>query len=173
MIAKEPWEFIQTTNTVQRAPEPVSLPDSPKTWDSSYTGTTDPKNGENAVLALLEETNDKFAAMEADAKVQDAVDQKNYEADIAATKIELAETKADTSMKSKKKFVLEEKMDDMTQAKKHSVRELSAVEAYLKDLEPACGEGDSSYEDRKQARKGEIEALRKAQKIFEDAFREK
>merc|ERR1719207_377971 len=169
MIAKEPWEFIQTG----KAPEPVTLPDSPKTWDSSYTGTTDPKNGENAVLALLEETNDKFAAMEADAKVQDATDQKNYEKDMAASKIELAETKTDSQMKAQKKSSLEEKIEGMTAAKKHSARELSAVEAYLKDLEPACGEGDSSYEDRKQARTDEIEALRKAQGIFEHAFRAK
>merc|ERR1719161_1790857 len=174
MIAKEPWEFVQTGSKVHRAPETVSLPDSPKTWDASYTGTTDPKaSGDNAVLTLLEETNDKFAAMEADATVQDTTDQKNYEKDMAAAKIELAETKTDTQMKSEKKSSLEEKIEGMTAAKKHSARELSAVEAYLKDFEPACGEGDSSYEDRKQARKDEIEALRKAQTIFEDAFREK
>merc|ERR1719161_2245933 len=173
MIAKEPWEFVQTGSKVRRAPETIELPDSPKTWDSSYTGTTDPKNGDNAVLALLEETNDKFAAMEADATVQDTTDQKNFEKDMAASKIELAETKTDTQMKSQKKSSLEEKIEGMTAAKKHSARELSAVEAYLKDLEPACGEGDSSYEDRKQARKDEIEALRKAQNIFEDAFRAK
>jgi hypothetical protein len=173
MIAKEPWEFVQTGSEVRRAPESVELPDSPSTWDASYTGTTDPKNGDNAVLALLEETNDKFAAMEADATVQDATDQKNFEADMAASKIELAETKTDSANRAQKKSSLEEKIEGMTAAKKHSARELSAVEAYLKDLEPACGEGDSSYEDRKKARTDEIEALRKAQTIFEDAFREK
>merc|ERR1719272_636305 len=135
--------------------------------------TSDPKNGDNAVLALLEETNDKFAAMEADATVQDATDQKNFEKDMAASKIELAETKTDSSMRTQKKSSLEEKIEGMTAAKKHTARELSAVAAYLKDLEPACGEGDSSYEDRKGARTDEIEALRKAQGIFEDAFREK
>merc|ERR1719191_540018 len=173
MIAKEPWEFVQTGSQVRRSPDTVTLPESPKTWDSSYTGTTDPKNGDNAVLALLTETHDKFAAMEADATVQDATDQKNYEKDMAASKIELAETKTDTTMRTQKKSGLEEKIEGMTAAKKHSARELSAVDAYLKDLEPACGEGDSSYEDRKQARKDEMEALRKAQNIFEDAFRAK
>merc|ERR550537_1508293 len=42
MIAKEPWEFVQTGSEVVRG---VDLPESPKTWDSSYTGTTDPKTG--------------------------------------------------------------------------------------------------------------------------------
>jgi len=179
MIAKEPWEFVQvqashkTVSAHKMSTRDVDLPDSPATWDSSYTGTTDPKSGDQAVLSLLEETNDKFAAMEADATVADTTDQKNYEEDMQATKIELTETKTDTAMKSQKKSSLEEKIEGMTAAKKHTARELSAVEAYLTDLEPACGEGDSSYEDRKQARKDEMEALRKAQNIFEDAFREK
>merc|ERR550537_1873163 len=34
MIAKEPWEFIQ----VSKKSAGVTLPDSPATWDSSYTG---------------------------------------------------------------------------------------------------------------------------------------
>merc|ERR1719428_1995505 len=177
MIAKEPWEFVQTASTHKTvsahkmSTRDVDLPDSPSNWDSSYTGTSDPKNGDQAVLALLEETNDKFAAMEADATVADTTDQKNFEADMQAMKIEMAEVKTDTSMKTQKKTSLEEKIEGMTAAKKHTAREMSAVEAYLRDLEPACGEGDSSYEDRKKARKDEMEALRKAQNIFEDAFR--
>lgn len=181
MIAKEPWEFIQldsraehkAVQTHKLSTRDVDLPDNPATWDSSYTGTTDPKNGDQAVLALLEETNDKFAAMEADATVADTTDQENYEADMQAMKIEMAEVKTDTSMKTQKKSSLEGKVEGMTAAKKHTAREMSAVEAYLTDLEPACGEGDSSYEDRKKARKDEMEALRKAQNIFEDAFRAK
>merc|ERR1719191_2391666 len=152
----------------------VELPDSPSTWDSSYTGTTDPKgSGDDAVLTLLNGVLEKFATMEADATVQDATDQKNFEEDMQATKIEMAEVKTDTSMKSQKQASLEEKIEGMTAPKKHTTREIDAVKAYLKDLEPACGEGDSSYEDRKQARKDEMEALRKAQNIFEDAFRAK
>ena len=103
------------------------------------------------VLTLLNGVLDKFAAMEADATVADETDQKNFEEDMAATKIEIAETKTDTSMKTQKKSSLEEKIEGMTAAKKHTAREMSAVEAYLKDLEPACGEGDSSYEDRKKS----------------------
>merc|ERR1719450_459972 len=39
MIAKEPWEFLQTSSSRRD----VELPDKPSTWDSSYTGTADPK----------------------------------------------------------------------------------------------------------------------------------
>merc|ERR1719301_512496 len=108
MIAKEPWEFVQVS-----ARRGVDLPDSPDTWDSSYTGVTDPKSGSDGVLAILDGVMQKFSAMEADAKVQDETDQQNYEKDMQAKKISLAETKQDTQMKTTKKDSLQEKMEGL------------------------------------------------------------
>merc|ERR1719238_839667 len=82
MIAKEPWEFVQI-----KSRRDVELPDNPDTWDSSYTGVTDPKSGADGVLTLLDETMQKFSQMEADAKVSDETDQKNYEGDMQAKKM--------------------------------------------------------------------------------------
>merc|ERR1719194_134959 len=90
-----------------------------------------------------------------------------------AKKIEIDETGMDTQMKTSKRDSLQEKMEATAAQLKHTSSELDAVEQYLKDLQPACGDGDSSYEDRKKARADEIEALRKAQTILEDAFRAK
>merc|ERR1719313_622651 len=98
MIASEPWEFMQVSGR-----RGIELPKSPATWDSSYTGVADPKNGADGVLALLDGVLQKFSAMEADAKVQDGTDQKNYEADMQASKISIEETKQDTQMKTSKK----------------------------------------------------------------------
>merc|ERR550514_2327798 len=168
MIPKEPWEFLQTESK-----RDVELPDSPATWDSSYTGTSDPKSGGSGILTILDETMQKFSGMEADAKVADETDQKEYESDMAAKKVEIEETGMDTQMKTSKKESLQEKMEATAAQLKHTSSELDAVEQYLKDLQPACGDGDSSYEDRKKARADEIEALRKAQTILEDAFRAK
>jgi len=168
MIAKEPWEFVQISSK-----RGVDLPKSPDTWGSSYTGVTDPENGADGVLALLDGVMEKFSSMEADAKVQDETDQQNYEKDMQASKISLEETKQDTSMKTTKKDSLQEKMEGLQATLKHTTSEFDAVVQYLKDLQPACGEGDSSYEDRKKARSDEITALRKAQTILEDAFRAK
>merc|ERR550514_1856671 len=103
MIAKEPWEFLQGSD--------VELPDSPATWDSSYTGVADPKNGGEGVLTLLDETMEKFSKMEADAKVTDETDQKDYETDMAAKKVETDETNMDNQMKTQKKDSLQEKME--------------------------------------------------------------
>merc|ERR1719399_94973 len=175
MIAKEPWEFVQvSSHRVQiKSHRGVDLPDSPDTWDSSYTGAADPENGSDGVLAILDGVMQKFSAMEADAKVQDETDQGNYEKDMQAKKIESAETEQDTQMKTNKKNSLQEKMEGDQEQLKHVSGEFDAVVTYLKDLQPACGEGDSSYEDRKKARADEITALRKAQTILEDAFRAK
>merc|ERR1719194_165830 len=164
MIAKEPWEFVQISSHTHKV-FGVDLPDSPDTWDSSYTGVTDPENGADGVLALLDGVMEKFSAMEADAKVQDETDQQNYEKDMQAKKISLEETKQDTQMKTTKQTSLQEKMEGLQGQLKHTTSEFDAVVQYLKDLQPACGEGDSSYDDRKKARSDEITALRKAQTI--------
>merc|ERR1719401_1764868 len=155
MIAKEQWEFVQTASR-----RDVELPEKPSTWDSSYTGTADPKSGSDGILTILDETMQKFSKMEADAKVTDETDQKEYEQDMAAKKIETDETNTDTQMKTQKKDSLQQKMEGTAATLKSTSAELDAVEQYLKDLEPACGTGDSSYEDRKKARADEMDALR-------------
>merc|ERR1719313_1065192 len=167
MIAKEPWEFIQVSNSG------VKLPDSPTTWSSSYTGVANPEEGGNGVLALLDGVASKFSTMEAEARLQDETDQKAYEEDMAAKKVELADTESATLMKEEKKTSLQGKIDAMSIQLKATTKENDAVVQYLKDLEPACAPGEGSYEDRKKARSDEIEALRKAQGILEDAFRAK
>jgi len=168
MIPKEPFEFVQTGSR-----RDVELPDSPATWDSSYTGTADPKSGADGVLTLLDETMQKFSRQEADCKVADETDQKDYEQDMDNKKVEIDETRTDTQKKTSKKDSVEEKMHGMAAVLKSTSSQLDAVEQYLKDLEPACGTGDSSYEDRKKARADETDALRKAQTILEEAFRAK
>jgi len=156
-VPKEPWEFVQ-------------IPDSPDTWDSSYTATENPQDG---ILAILDGCLQKFSTMEADAKAQDATDQKNFDDDMAATTVDLETTRTEANMKQSRADALTEKKEGVDAQLKSTKSEYDAVGQYLKDLEPACGAGDSSYGDRKQARSDEIEALRKAQGILEEAFRAK
>jgi len=162
-VQKEPWEFLQTGN---------KIPSSPSTWDSSYSGVADPDSN-GGVLTLLDGVMQKFSTMEADAKAADETDQHNFEQDMSAKKIDLETTKQDTQMKTQKRTSLQEKMEGVAAQKKSETAEHDAVDQYLKDLEPACGIGDSSYGDRKQARADEITALRKAQGILTEAFRAK
>merc|ERR1719482_2157258 len=166
MIAKEPYEFVQTG----QEPE-VQLPESPSTWDASYTGVTDPNAEGSGVLAILSECASNFATMEADAASQEETDEQAFQSDMTKSEMDKAEKNKDAEMKTMRKNALQQKVEGMNKDKTHLTKELEAVTQYLKDLEPACVSGDSSYADRKAARSDEIAALRKAQTILEEAFK--
>merc|ERR1719440_911807 len=87
--------------------------------------------------------------------------------------IEKARRTQESEMKSAEKARRNEKIVSLSSSKKNSEGELEKTEQYLEDLKPACVDGDSSYDDRKAARTKEIEALKKAQVILLDAFKEK
>jgi len=163
MIEKQPWEFLQE-------PSPVELPKEPATWSSSYTGVADPAQANEGVIAVLKATAADFAKMEADTTAQEISDQTQFDTDMKTAKIDKARNMKESEMKSNEKKRTQDDVNAMTKQKKHVENELSAVEAYLKDLEPACIEGDSTYEDRKKARAKEIEALKESQVILRDAF---
>jgi hypothetical protein len=164
MIAKEPYEFVQTSK------KDIDLPENPSTWDASYTGTADPNAEGSGVLAILGECGSNFASMEADASSQEEMDEKAYQDDQTAQSMDKAEKEKSAEMKGSRKTALMEKLDGMNGNKAHLTKELEAVNTYLKDLEPACVSGDSSYAERKAARADEIAALRNAQVILEEAF---
>merc|ERR1719375_2819780 len=158
MMEKADWEFLQA---------PVELPAAPETWDASYTGVADPTAQPGGIIAVMKEVAADFAAMEADTKAQEEHDQEMQDCSI-----EKARRSKEIEMKTQESKRLEDKVESLTKTKKHVSDELFEVNQYLKDLEPACVTGDSTYEDRKAARAKEIEALRQAQVILEDAFKE-
>merc|ERR1719313_2661973 len=163
-IPKEPWEFVQ----MNRAPVAVEAP--PETWDSSYSGLDEQPDG---IIGLMTKVSEDFAKMEAETKAEEEEAQKNYDADMTESAVNKAEKEKSAEMKTQERARLLDKLKSWKDQLKHVVSELEAVVQYLKDLEPACVSGDSTYEDRKQARTDEIEALRKAQAILESAFKAK
>merc|ERR1719498_370438 len=164
MVEKADWELLQA---------PVDLPAQPETWDASYTGVSDPTAQPGGIITLMKEVSSDFASMEADTKAQEASDQEEYDKEMQDCSIEKARRAKESEMKSQEQKRLQDKVQSLEEQKKHVSDELSSVVQYLKDLEPACVSGDSTYEDRKAARTKEIEALRQAQMILEGAFREK
>merc|ERR550514_763088 len=170
-IAKQPYEFVQTEKRALVGKKDIDLPEEPSTWGSGYTGVQDPEEEGNGVIAILTSTGEKFATMEADVRAQEESDEAAFQKDMTVQAMDKAEREQDTTMKSNRKTSMSQKLDGMLTGKKHLTVEIDAVNQYLKDLEPACVSGDSSYEDRKQARSDEIEALRKSQNILADAFK--
>merc|ERR1719284_2267311 len=160
-VKKEAWEFVQRG---------VKLSEEPATWGSSYTGVADPNNAEAGIIALLKGVSSEFAKMEADTKAQEATDQDVFEEDMKLCAIEKARREKESQMKDQEKKRLLDKTASMTKSKKEVSKELEAVVQYLKDLEPACIEGDSTYEARKADRAKEISALHEAQAILQQAF---
>merc|ERR1719160_425794 len=145
-VKKEEWEFLQRV--------------------------ADPKDQPGGIITILEKTAEEFAQMEADTRAQEAMDQKAYEEDMKECTIEKARRTKESDMKTQEKNRLSDKIDALTKSKKNTESELEATDQYLKDLQKACVSGDSSYEERKEARATEIEALQKVQGILADAFKE-
>jgi hypothetical protein len=164
MIEKAPYEFVQRG---------VDLPDEPSTWDSGYTGVADPANQPDGIISILKKVSADFAKMEADTVVQEETDQKTYDEQMKLHSIEKARRLKDSQMKTEEKGRRVAKIAQLTATHKHVSDEHEAVLQYLADIDKACVQGDSTYEDRKAARSKEIDALREAQIILKDAFKEK
>merc|ERR1719191_525739 len=167
---KSQGAFLQTGSH-----EPVAVEASPETWESESSGLQSP----DGILDMMKTISADFATMEAETQADEENDQKKYDEFITAESVNKAEKEQLVTDKTRQKESLNGKIITWSGKLKHVTAELEAVEQYLKDLVPACGaaeEGEQNkqdYEDRKQARTDEIEALRKAQTILEEAFKEK
>jgi hypothetical protein len=163
MIQKQAWELLQQA-------EPVSLGDSPSTWDTSYSGVSDPSNQPDGIVAMLKRVSADFAQMEADSEAQEAMDQRAYDEEMKSCKIEESRRSKEAEMKEGERARLLNKVTSHQHDMKHVQSQLNAADQYWKDLGPACMDGDSTYEARKADREKEISALKEAQVILADAF---
>merc|ERR1740138_464605 len=82
---------------------PVTLPASPATWSSSYTGVADPSAQPKGVVSVLKATSADFARMEADTVAQEATDQAAFEDDMKAAAIEKAGRETGVEMRTNEK----------------------------------------------------------------------
>merc|ERR1719272_113918 len=166
-------QFYAESGSPKESEEAVALPKSPKLWDAGYTAVADPKNADTNVIAILETVAADFAMMEAKTKAQEVAEEKEFQDQISANKIELARRRSESTQKVQTKQRKVTKSSMLNKQKKHVNSELDAVKQYSKDLKPACVDGDSSFEDRKAARDKEIKALRDSQVLLQNAFAEK
>jgi len=164
--------FYKDSGMIQEAlvEEPVKVPKAPSTWDSGYSGVADPTKQPAGIIAVLKAVNADFEKLEAETQSQEATDKRAFDEQIQSEKIEKARRAKEIEMKSNRKMQKVDAINQMTGSRKNVASELEKTEQYLKDLEPACVSGDSSYEKRKEARDKEIGALKKAQGFLEDAY---
>merc|ERR1719214_368343 len=170
MVEKESWELMQRKANVRRSKAPpgeTSMPE-PETFEAPYKGSSEGAG----VIGMLQEIAEDFALMETNAKADETEQSDEYEKWMTDTKIAISEKEQDTEMKEARKERQSEKLVGKTDDFNHNKKELEATVQYLADLQHACVDGDSTYEDRKAARTKEIEALKQAQDILEKAFDE-
>jgi len=162
MVKKEAWELLQ---------QPVTLPKEPSTWDASYTGVADPAKQPDGIISVLTTVSADFAKMESDTVAQEESDQKLFEDEMKSCNIEKARRISESKEKAAEKKRQAEKAASLKSSHKTVAGQKESVEQYLKDLQHGCVDGDSTYADRKAARKKEIDALKEAEKILTDAFK--
>jgi hypothetical protein len=165
--------FYQESLLQVSQPEAVALPTEPAMWSSGYTGVADPEKAGEGVIAVLRATAADFAKMEAESRAQEITDQMQFDTDMKESAIDKAKNAKEAEMKSDEKKRTLDKVNSLMLKRKNAAKELEAVDQYIKDLQPACVEGDSSYEDRKAARDSEVKALKEAQASLKAAFEEK
>merc|ERR1719327_782732 len=170
MVEKESWELNQMHAHVRRikaAPGETAEPE-PELFEPGYKGSEEGAG----VIGMLEEIAQNFALMETGAKADETEQSDEYEKWMTDTKISISEKEQDTQMKTARMERQKEKLVSKTDDFNHNKKELEATLQYEADLQHACVDGDSTYEDRKAARTKEIEALKEAQDILEKAFDE-
>jgi hypothetical protein len=164
--------FYENDGRTEEKLQEHPLPESPGTWDSTYTGVKDATKQPTGIISVLEAVMTDFAKMAADTKHQEIIDQRDYDEEIADSKIERARRTRESEMKSNERKRRADKVNLLRSQEKSTSAEYDSAHQYLNNLVPACQSGDSSYDDRKMARSSEIDALQKAQVILRDAFKE-
>jgi chromosome segregation ATPase len=168
-VAKEAWEFSQMKAKVRRVQQaPGETEPMPEMESQPYTGT----EGGSGVIGMLQDIATDFASMETEARADETTQQDEYDEEMTALKTEKAGKESDTNQKTGRMERMKEKLVGKKDDFKHNQKELDATNQYWADLQHACVDGDSTYEDRKAARTQEIEALKEAQGILEKAFDE-
>ena len=125
-------------------------------------GIVDPYVGGNGILTILDETMQTSSKMEANVKIQDEIDQKEFEADMNANKIETAETNMDTRLNNND-LKCEEKTLEVDKLSSRIVQLAGEIDTLAKLIEDNINE----------AKVLEVEASRSeddAQKTYEDFF---
>merc|ERR550514_467819 len=121
---------------------------------------------------MLETIAADFAQMEADTKAQEATDQAAYDTEMKACEIEKNRRTKEAEIKNANRERVLDRVANNEKSLKSSTEQLAAAKQYLKELSPACEEGDSSYETRKADRDAEVGALKEAKEMLVNAFKE-
>jgi len=137
----------------------------PEFGEEKYHGSQSESKGILGILEVIlsdfERTNKKTTSEEADSKAAFEKLEKETKEDV---------TKKQKEVKRKQGEVTDTKSDiiDQQQALSDAKDLLESSQASLEDLQAMCVKGEETWEERKQKREDEIEALKNAMEIFDN-----
>jgi len=137
----------------------------PKSFDAEYSGSQSESKGIVGILEVIlsdfQRTNKKAGKDDDDSKAAFEKFEKDSNADVSSKKTRIK--KANGELADAEANILEQ------QGALSDAKELldSSLEA-LEGLEAMCVKGEETWEERKQKREDEVEALKEALAIFED-----
>jgi len=146
--------------------------DAPETFEGGYKAVAGSVSGEGNVIDLLKTTQADYATMQSDFETAEADGQTKF--DKFKTETEVVIARQESEVKSKEKAVQTMTADIAMHEgiAENNNKRMELLNQYNEDLKPACVDGDSTYDDRKGARSREVEALKQALNILEQAFKQ-
>jgi len=135
----------------------------PAIFDSPYQGMQAENGG---VIGMLEVIESDFARLEAETKAAEATAQKEYDAFMTSSKVDVAAKTKDIEHKTAKKQDETQALTTTNSDLEGTQKELDAALAYFDKLKPSCVDAGVSYDDRVARRKEEIESLQEALRIL-------
>ena len=135
----------------------------PDIFDTPYQGMSSSSGG---VIGMLEVIESDFARLEADTDAAEAAAQSQYDRFMTDSQVDKAEKQKSNEHKTAKRQDEEQSLQQKKADLDGTQKELDAALSYYDKLKPSCVDAGTSYEDRVQRRKEEIESLQEALKIL-------
>eukprot|EP00933_Yihiella_yeosuensis_P053458 TRINITY_DN516_c1_g1_i1.p1 TRINITY_DN516_c1_g1~~TRINITY_DN516_c1_g1_i1.p1 ORF type:complete len:693 (+),score=266.54 TRINITY_DN516_c1_g1_i1:177-2255(+) len=146
---------------------PAAVADAPASWDqASFTGS-----GEDAVIAVLEESHADFGKMEVETSAKEEEEATAFATFKKDNTEDQARRNEEIALKTEERTKMTEKVVQWKKTYKMTDREKELLKQYLRDMDAECNGGaGGTFEDRKAARTEEMEALESAKATLGAAF---
>jgi septal ring factor EnvC (AmiA/AmiB activator) len=157
--------FAQISSHTQDTEDRVAPPPPPETFDA-YSKKSEESNGVLAMIDLLIKDLTKEMTI-AETEEKDA--QADYETMMADSAEKRAQDSKSLTDKESAKADLEAELESHKASKKSTEKELMATEEYISSLHAECDWLLKNFDARKEARTGEVDALKNAKAVLSGA----
>jgi hypothetical protein len=137
----------------------------PKVFSGEYHGNQDASKG---IIGILEVLSADFQRTKDKVEEEDKQSQEDYDSFKKETEEDNDAKGKELTAKELKESGLKDDIVTFTDDKKDAEAALDTAEATLEDLKKMCVEGEETYDERRDKRKEEIDALKEALSIFEN-----